>query len=375
MKIRDAFFLSLKKFRFRPKSNFYLISSISIIFCLIFLMDFLCVRFKTLYLDYSSQGTNGKVILNVFSDEGSSSQNEITSDVEKFSGEVLGKAKYYDNYIGIILPEDLVKSLISDDYATFPKTKAPILISTFTGEKFLDTNFAGGIENFDAYKNSLLGKSFTSDSGVNLFVVGLAPGNFHSQNFSLKNVNKNNGSVINAILELLSTSSGHTIVIDNGNLDPEKITEYDQLVVVFDNYSDASAFLENGHGNSEHTAFSNRTYHISYLAGPDPDVLYLINIHCSIKNIICGILFAIATIIIIFSFIRILDRDKKSRTLYRSLGATPNNIRRLYIFYFSEIIFVSIILALALASTATFAISASNRELFEKLFTVALSLM
>lgn len=393
MKLKDVLHISTKNIRIYLKRNLLIMAVMGIIFGLVLTINLWFQGMVNCYMELANRTTGGKVIIEatnstagmvIDEEQPQATRQEMIADIEAYGGKVLGEAEKFGAFGGIVLPEDIVKNAIEVDLAKVPTDAAPVLVSSFLGEQLLGKNFPAEStsaikkqKDYEEFRNSLIGKTFTDTQGAKYYVVGLTPGSFHVHNLSLQQLEKNNHNLLNSVLRFISTPAGTPIIVDNGEsatwqtrdnaLNDVSLSaisdKSDSIAAFFDNNQTAYVYFKNGQGQFADTAFSNRTYSVDVIAGTSPEVQYIINILQTVINIISATLGLIATIIVIFTTIRLTDQDKSTIALYYSLGATAKQIHSIYLCYFFMLMLETALFAFSLASVIVLTFSFLNQEL------------
>lgn len=398
MKTRDALKISTRTIRAHLKRNLITIAVMGMIFGLIFIVQLGLTGLQNSYTKRASDSTNGQVIFTAANNaEGmiindtkpQLSRDNMVKDIEAHGGKVLGDAKKFGMFRSIILPVEFVQGMIEADLNKAPADAAPILVTAFVGEQLLDKDFptkytsaTSKQKDYESYRRELIGKTFIDSYGAKYYVAGLASDNFHVNNLSFEQLENKNSNLLNPLLEIIPTPEGRPIVIDNGKSQlwqggtttpetfpappdepAEDLTAYDQailkeisdtsgdtVIAVFDNNEQAYEYLKHSKGSFTNIGLPGREYFINVVAGMSPEVTYIFNVINTIVSIASVILGIIATIVVIFTSIRLIDQDQQNIALYYSLGATSGQVRTIYLCYFLELIIGSFLFAFTLAS-------------------------
>lgn len=391
MKFKDAFHISTKNIRIHLKRNLLIMAVMGIIFGLVLAINLWFQGMVNCYMELANRSTDGKVIIEatnstagmvIDEEQPQATRQEMIADIEAYGGKILGEAEKFGAFGGIVLPEDIVKNAIEVDLAKVPTDAAPILVSTFLGEQLLGESFptesTSAIKkqkDYEEFRDSLIGKTFTDTRGAKYYVVGLSSGNFHVGNLSFKQLVRGNNDLLNPLLELITTPNGQPIVVDNGQSEnwqkgegvagdiAASIDDNDIILAVFDNGTEAYKYFRQGKGRFMNVDLPNRTYSVGIIAGVSPETYYVLNIIQTILNIVSVILGVIASVVVIFTSIRLVDQDRQNIFLYYSLGATTGQVRMVYFCYFLELMIGVAILAFSLASIVVLLFSFLNQGL------------
>lgn len=109
--------------------------------------------------------------------------------------------------------------------------------------------------------------------------------------------------------------------------------------------------------------FPNRTYSVNTIAGMSPETQYVFHGVKLISNIVSVILGIAAISIVVFTSIRLIDQDKQDIALYYNLGASPKQIKIIYLCYFFELMISAIVFTFTVASATVLLFSIVNQEL------------
>lgn len=387
MKIKDLLFISTKNINAHPKRSLLIVTTTSITFGLIITINLWVQGLENSYIELASQTTNGKVVIEATNSiEGTITDNEqlqtarqaMIADIEAYSGRILNDTQKFGAFGSIILPKDLVSNAIEVDLSTVPVDSAPILVPTFFGEQLLGGSFFSNSVNvakkqdaYEEYRSNLIGKTFIDIYGAKYHVVGLASGNFHINNLSFQQLEQNNKNSLNSILEFITTPEGTPIVIDNGESKKwqtgesmlVQTTEGETIIAVFDDSAHAYDYFKNGSGKFMNVDFPNRTYSVNTIAGMSPETQYVFHGVKLISNIVSVILGIAAISIVVFTSIRLIDQDKQDIALYYNLGASPKQIKIIYLCYFFELMISAIVFTFTVASATVLLFSIVNQEL------------
>ncbi len=400
MQIKGILHLSLKNLKSHPKRTLFLILTTGIIFALIFTVNLWWQGLQNTYIANASHPTHGKIILQAtansnttsFPNDSSTSQDspatreEMIQDLERFGATIIGDTKYYGSYFAPVLDSTLLQSVLEIDPTTAPAGTAPILVNEHLANQFLGKAYSGVTrtahnkqQNYETYRSSLLGKTFTDSDGNKYYVVGLAPGRSFINNLSFAGIVYRNDSLFNPFLEHIATPSSTSIVLSNPHAsNPQDLNSTPALpasvIATFDSLDQANIYLHHGDGNFFSLSLPNRKYDASVLAGPSPEIFYLFRGITVIINITSAILITIAGVVVIFTTIRLVDQDKQNIKLYYSLGASSRQIHILYLFYFLELLLGAVLFAFTPASLAVLLFSATHQELLSVQQMLAFSL-
>ena len=377
------------------KRNLLLISSISVIIGLIFTIHLLFQGIANSYTELASNSTNGKTIIVATNSTESIVANtplsvanraDIIHDIEIHGGEILGNTKYFGVFNAVVLPNSILENRTEVDVNNSPDDAAPTLVSTFLGSQLLHTSQAQQVQNkvssFETFKKKLIGKTFTDNYGAKYYIVGISPGSYYINNLSFKQVQADNDSPINPLLEFFTISPNTPIIIDNGksnlwqrgeNIMADTLASSDSVVAIFEDKTSLYDYYINGNGIFPNTS-SDGNYFVSVLAGLSPETLYIFENFKSIINITTIILMIILGVIIIFTSIRLIQQDYHITNLYYNLDATTKQINLIYLCYFLETLASALLFAFITSSILLLIFNISHHELISEQAMLSFSL-
>lgn len=401
MKLKDVLCISTKNMRIYFKRNIITMMVMGVTFGLVFAINLWLQGVVDNYQEYAGKKTDGKVVImadnlidEVSSGAASASsrlaRSEMIKDIEDCGGIVLGDAVFYGAYGGVMLPQNIMQKAIEIDINEAPADAAPTLVTNFLGEQLIKNDHIGQqyktaamkqIE-YEEYRKSLIGKTFTDMNGAKYFIVGMAADSFQVSNLSFKQLEQDNDDALNYILRNIRTIKGRPIVIDNGKSanwqtgnDVVGDIEGDMILAVFNNNDDVYNYFRNGKAKFPNTDIGKWSYNASVVAGMSPEEIYILKAMKVIANIISVVFAVVAAVVVIFTSIRLVDYDRKNISLYYSLGATQRQIKIIYFWYFVELMIGALIFAFGVALLAVILYSTVNKYLLSVQSELAFSLL
>ena len=373
MYFTDVLKLSFRKFIRQFRRSYKLVVAMSIIFCLIFILELFFTGLRDSYIKFSQSKVGGQVIISAnnlspyISLKETKETKEISSaemiqDIEKFGGKILKNIRSVTRYYIPVLSKPSVQNLIEVDPSNAPKDAIPILTTTFFGELLLGQydnkiNKLTAVEylsKYQDYREKVLGKTFETDDGAKFFVVGLLPGSYHLTDYAFYALERNaDTTLLNQLLDNIPLQDFKPIAFDNGNQDfwqTGQNVKYEMVYAVFDNQKDARHYLEQGKASFRMVTLDDRSYNANVILGLSPEITFIFNFFQIIIRIISFILFIVATVIILSTNTRLIAQDEEEIALYRSLGATKSQLKIFYGIYFFILIVSALIFAYFVAS-------------------------
>lgn len=370
MYFTDVLKLSFRKFIRQFRRSYKLVVAMSIIFCLIFILELFFTGLRDSYIKFSQAKVGDQVIISAISPNSYTdlkkleevAKTEMVQDIEKFGGKILKNIRAVTRNNIPVLPKSSVQNLIEVDPSNAPKDAIPILTTTSFGESLLGQennkmNKLTAVEylsKYQDYRDKVLGKTFETESGAKFFVVGLLPGSYHLTDYSFYALEQNvDTTLLNLLLDDIPLQDFNPIAVDNGNQDSWQTGQnikYEMVYAVFDNQKDVYRYLEQGKAMFQTIIPDDRSYNANVILGLSPEITYIFNFFQIIIRIISFILFIVATVVILSTNTRLIAQDEEEITLYRSLGATKSQLKIFYGIYFFILIISALIFAYFVAS-------------------------
>lgn len=370
MYFTDVLKLSFRKFIRQFRRSYKLVVAMSIIFCLIFILELFFTGLRDSYIKFSQSKVGDQVIISATSPNSYTdlkkleevAKNEMVQDIEKFGGKILKNIRTVTRNNIPVLPKSSVQNLIEVDPSNAPKDAIPILTTTSFGELLLGQydnkiNKLTAVEylsKYQDYREKVLGKTFETDNGAKFFVVGLLPGSYHLTNYSFYALERNvDTTLLNELLDDIPLQDFNPIAVDNGNQDSWQTGQnikYEMVYAVFNNQKDVYRYLEQGKAMFRTIIPDDRSYDANVILGLSPEITYIFNFFQIIIRIVSLILFIVAMIVILSTNTRLISQDEEEIALYRSLGATKSQLKIFYGIYFFILIISALIFAYFVAS-------------------------
>ncbi len=389
MRITDIIYLGWTNLRSHFGRNLLTMGIIGVLFCLIFSVQLWFQGLENYYLAYAGANINGAVIISTnpqipYADNYDSEGNyipemlsleEIAQDITIHGGTILDTT---NSEVGLVLPRSLVSSTIPTD---IPIGVVPILLhpekALHLTERECPSYFnsvASKIRFYQDIRAQIIGKTF-EENGVKYFPIDFSTNGFCSYTLSFNNLDRNNYSILNPLLDMLITPNSETIIIDGFDSLPYS-DDQTSIIAIFSDTATAYRYLMQGRGLFSMVEIPEHEveYSVSTIAGTSPEIMFIFRLIHFFLNIGCLILVVIAIIIIVFTSIRLIDQDKRIIRLYHSFGATKRQVQLVYLAYFLELMIGTIILSFGLASLITVLYSFCNQANLSALFVTGFSL-
>lgn len=294
----------------------------------------------------------------------------------------------------IAVPESWLAGAVEVSSQAAPVGSWPVLMTKARAQTILDTTWPDATRtpeqkqrNLAEFRAAVVGQTLTQGE-MRYFVTGLAPVGFGIDNWSYQGVERMNQSAFNLLLEMLTVTWGEMLVLDDGGLEPTATlvtpaqvetglpeTWVAKLVARFPDALSAMRYAEQGQGDLGYLVAEDKQYQVQVLAGAEPATVMMLDF-VRLGALGLGlVLAAVAVVVVIFTTIRLVDREQENLRLYYSLGATARQVRGIYLVYFGGLMLGAAALALVAATVILLVYSAVQQSLLGALFQAAFSLL
>ena len=385
------------------KRSFMTIVVIGVSFGALFTLLFSFQGLENLLLNYARQATNGSVLIatsactvqdevakNCTTDRMLSKTTDLVTD---YGGKVEGVRHYYysttDNSLELLevyshdhhtignfysLPSDVLNPLNIPKTNTRPTNQEllPVIIPfnealTLSEIRLnkLQTNDKI-IENTEKVQTSTLGQTFAINnfSAHNLFASGIYPA--WSNDFSLAK-KASDFNILDIVLSNIASNQdingtayfSDTINPQEYNLNLTLDESSSKTIVRFNDARQAYAYYSYINCLHEETTGCNRGT-AEELFSNQLAIVHAFSVFKRIFNYAAIALMVMGAIIMVFTFIRLIDQDKQNIALYRSLGANGRDIFIIYLSFLLELCVFTTIFAILLGAILSFVLSFIN---------------
>ena len=293
----------------------------------------------------------------------------------------------------IAVPETWLAGAVEVNPQMAPVGSLPVLMTKARAQTILGTTWPDTTrtpeqkqQNLAEFRAAVVGQALTQGE-ARYFVTGLAPVGFGIDNWSYQGVERLNQSAFNLLLEMLTVTWGEMLVLDDGGLEPTATlvtpaqvetglpeTWVAKLVARFPDALSAMRYAKQGQGDLGYLVAEDKQYQVQVLAGAEPATVMILDF---VRLGVLGlglVLAAVAAVVVIFTTIRLVDREQENLRLYYSLGATARQVRGIYLAYFGGLMLGAAVLALVAATVILLVYSAVQQSLLGALFQAAFSL-
>ena len=293
----------------------------------------------------------------------------------------------------VAVPETWLAGAVEVNPQMAPVGSLPVLMTKARAQTILDTTWPDTArtpeqkqQNLAEFRATVVGQTLTQGE-MQYFVTGLAPVGFGIDNWSYQGVERINQSALNLLLEMLTVAEGEMLVLDDGELEPAATlvtpaqvetgvpeVRMAKLVARFPDALSAMRYAEQGQGDFGYLVVEDKQYQVEVLAGAEPATVTILDF-VRLGALGLGlVLAAVAAVVVIFTTIRLVDREQENLRLYYSLGATVRQVRGIYLAYFGGLTLGAAVLALVAATVILLIYSAVQQSLLGALFQAAFSL-
>lgn len=293
----------------------------------------------------------------------------------------------------IAVPETWLAGAVEVNPQMAPVGSLPVLMTKARAQTILDTTWPDTTrtpeqkqQNLAEFRATVVGQALTQGE-MRYFVTGLAPVGFGIDNWCYQGVERMNQSAFNLLLEMLTVTLGEMLVLDDGGLEPTATlvtpaqvetglpeTWAVKLVARFPDALSAMRYAEQGQGDLGYLVVEDKQYQVQVLAGAEPATVMMLDFVRLGALGLGMVVAAVAAVVVIFTTIRLVDREQENLRLYYSLGATARQVRGIYLAYFGGLMLGAAVLVLVAATAILLTYSAVQQSLLGALFQAAFSL-
>ena len=300
MMLIDAITLGVKKITSHKKRSLMSVITVGVLFSLLFFSTILYAGFKNLLFESSLGATGGEAILAFgqcdFNEDKCSSVSEMREQAElyakKYQADFKGEIKIYKTQLTD--DEKAIQNAMANQYQDYHPQEYRYI--TVFPEIFID-----GIKKKNAHSASI--------EEIPSFIKN--PGEFNFLELMFSNVNKQI-SIVPPETDLQKQKSA--CAMDGDSCNNELV--FVRPVLSFKNIDNAIAFYEEN--NSAETIIE-----------PIGNVISIYNSYGIVKKLLSTvgtILVIISVVIMVFTFIKLINEESSNIALYRSIGAKPRDV-------------------------------------------------
>ncbi len=394
MRLYDYIRLGSASILAHKKRSFMIVIIVGIIFSLCFMAYFFLQGAENLAYEALTRPTGGKILVSVADKggyEGSYShgarEQEFRRIITVFNGQTIETASIAtSDGLLTVLPPEILTPAIRADLDKVPTGAIPALIpaqllaswqnieifpeaSQYSVDKA--TAVAKATLRLKELLQSSLGRVVESPSGIKYYVAGFLPSNVGSS-MSLTSVMRKSNAWLDSILTPIASGASPLILLKNDNLvyldipDDMEVQSEKLIFASFSNFQDAYSFYQQA--TSDNIA-------VEALFG---DIFVTKLRYSAIEQLLnrfSWVLAAIAVIVIIVTYLRIIGQDCKNIALYFTAGATRWQIRLVYCIQLLIISLLAILFALCLSGVIAVLINLKYQTPLSQLFALNFGIM
>lgn len=369
MKIFKLIKLGTKNLSSHKKQNFITVIITSALFSIIFAAFIIPQGLENVFLSAANTSIQSENILLTTTTteqiDHLSNEKLTNQKISKYNGRLIGwlDIREKDGMQYIIIDESILKDYYDKNIQTYNLSKLITLNDANAIMNPLDyqnimTSYDLDLSKINNLKSSIIGtinnQEYIADiisfSGHNSYSFSEQQTDFNILNFftNISNNSFEQGMYINNNSEEIKT-----LIQDTTTFQVLPIISFSTLDDAYDFYIHESCNITRKCNNySIHELFNNK------LAIHDNFVNIKKNTDIFLKNI----LLVVALIIIIFTFVKIINQDKQLIALYYSLGASKFDIAVIYLVYLLELCLITILVSIGIALIIALILTASNKD-------------
>lgn len=229
----------------------------------------------------------------------------------------------------------------------------------------------------ETIKSQTLQKSITTDQGETYFLTSFLPTEFFAHNLSFSNFSQNNNPLDLLLANFRTTSSTHIIFGDI----PDDIPSIDaaETGVIFAEFPDIKSASDYFYADTNYCTENDRIlercsddyrYQVSQLAGSPINYYHNFQEIWSVLLFFIVLICIIETVVVISTYVRLIDKDSKTISLYHTMGARQTQIISIYIIYLLILSFLAVALAIIIGLIISTVISYLNAASLSQAFTL-----
>ncbi len=323
---------------------------------------------------------------------------EIKSNVKKYNGKLI-EAKVSQTADGMFYK--LEENVFVNAYGESDNDVTEVIVPLDTAAKLAgiampeqSAEIADKLEVIEQVQNKTLHKIVENKTGERYYITEILPSGVYASNLLFMNIGQD-GNPLDLILGQISTGMSQNFITKSADVKPAEdstgeeqysgfvamedveteemgivFAQFDNIEVAYDYYKDKVNYCSETDRIFSMCSKDYKYQVVSAVSNPLTTYENLQNIWLVFK-IVAAVLSAIALIIALSTYARLIGKDLKIISLYHALGATKRQIRIVYVVYLLMLSLMAvgfaILLGLALAAT----LSIVNMEALKQVWTLA----
>lgn len=405
MRLTDYFRLGFAGVKAHKKRAFTVVIIVGLLFSVITAGTFILQGLENVALGTMLAPTNGKVLVMSSVDAKKCGEDcDLKAETEKIKRNI-------EQYGGKIIPAKISQTADGMFYKTEEKVfgseansaidTTQVIVPLETAANIADIKMperdAEVAEQLDAIREvreKTLGKVVENKNGERYYIADILPGGVYASNLSFMNIGQG-GNPLDLVLGQIRTGVSQNFIAKSAKTEPKvdkddmgqssgfivmEDIDVEAMGMVLAQFEDVKAAYNYYQDKANYCSETDRIFNMCgkdykyqvVSAVSDPITTYenLQNVWLVFK-IVAAVLSAIALIIALSTYARLIGKDLKIISLYHALGATKRQIRIVYVVYLLMLSLMAvgfaILLGLALAAT----LSIVNMEALKQVWTLA----
>lgn len=329
--------------------------------------------------------TDGKVLLAISIDQGYCQDNcslqenltAIQQNISENNGQLL-EARLVSNELGTFLQLPSPTTNLSN----LPDNTIIIAAAVETAAKLIDfelpelgTDPEPKFAAIEAVKEATLQKTITTSQNETYYLAAFLPSDYFAYNLSFSNFDQDLNPLDLLLANVRTTSSTNLIFGEiPASMPSINSTEAGIIVAEFPDIQSASNYFYsdiNYCSEGDHmleNCNENYRYQVSQVVGSPVHAYRNFQEIWSVLSVFIIVICAIEAIVVVSTYVRLIDKDAKTISLYYAMGANKAQIINIYIFYLLALSFLAVALAILFGALVALIISCTNAEALAQSF-------
>lgn len=226
-------------------------------------------------------------------------------------------------------------------------------------------------------KEATLQKSITTNQNETYYLATFLPSNYFAYNLSFSSIGQDVNPLDLLLTNIRTTSSTNLIFGEiPASMPSLNSTEAGIVVAEFPDIQSASNYFYsdiNYCSESDHmlkNCNEDYRYQVSQVVGSPITTYYNFQNIWSVLLIFIIVICVIEAIVVVSTYVRLIDKDTKTISLYYAMGANKSQIINIYIFYLLILSLLAVALAILFGALIALIINYTNTESLTQSFTL-----
>lgn len=331
--------------------------------------------------------TNGKVLLTISIDQDYCQDNcnfqenliAIQQNISGNNGQLL-EANLVSNELGTFLQ---LPSLTTN-VPNLPDNTIIIAATVETAAKLIDfklpergTDPEPKFAAIEAVKEAALQKAIITNQNEAYYLAAFLPSDYFAYNLSFSSINQD-VNLLDLLLTNVRTASSTNLIFGEIPASVPSINSAEAGIIVaeFPDIQSASKYFYsdiNYCSESDHmleNCNENYRYQVSQVVGSPIIAYHHFQEIWSVLLVFIIVICIIESIAVVSTYVRLIDKDTKTISLYYTMGATKAQIINIYIFYLLILSLLAVVLAILFGALIALIINCTNVESLAQSFTL-----